>query len=256
MIDSHCHLDAPEFTVDRASLLEQARAAGVRQWVVPAVTVDGFAGLKSCVAETPGAGAAYGLHPLYVTARTVTEVDIVADWLVREKPLAVGEIGLDYFVPDLDREAQQAVFEAQLSLARRHDLPVILHVRRAVDAVLRTLKKIPVQGGIAHAFNGSRQQADALIAQGFKLGMGGAMTFPGSLRIRELASTLPLSSLVLETDAPDIPPAWLGRQRNTPAELGRIAQVLADVRGISRAEVVSTTSDAARQALPGLLDIS
>ena len=152
-------------------------------------------------------------------------------WLAEARPVAVGEIGLDGFVPGLDMARQEWFFAEQLKLAREFDLPVVLHIRRAQDLVLKHLRKIRVRGGIAHAFNGSRQQADEFIRLGFKLGVGGAMTFDGSTRIRALAKALPLEHLVLETDAPDIPPAWLNGGRNAPAELARIAAELAELRG-------------------------
>ena len=176
---------------------------------------------------------------------------LLQDWLRRERPLAVGEIGLDFYVEGLDVARQTAIFVAQLKLAKAFDLPVILHVRRSVDAVLRELRRTRVCGGIAHAFNGSRQQADALIDLGFKLGFGGAATYSGSRRIRELAATLPLESIVLETDAPDIPPAWLNRGRNTPAELLRIATEIAGLRGIPPA-VLMAQADANAQVVFGV----
>ncbi|OMG53016.1 DNAase [Azonexus hydrophilus] len=251
MIDTHCHLDAAEFDADRAAVHAAALAAGVRQIIVPGVAVDHFARQKSTVDAYAGCVAAYGIHPLYVMDAGSEDVDRLQDWLRRERPLAVGEIGLDFYVEGLDVARQTAIFVAQLKLAKAFDLPVILHVRRSVDAVLRELRRTRVCGGIAHAFNGSRQQADALIDLGFKLGFGGAATYSGSRRIRELAATLPLESIVLETDAPDIPPAWLNRGRNTPAELPRIATEIAGLRGIPPA-VLMTQADANAQVVFGV----
>lgn len=250
MIDTHCHLDAAEFDADRAAVHAAALAAGVRQIIVPGVAVDHFTRQKSTVDAYAGCVAAYGIHPLYVMDAGSDDVDLLQDWLRRERPLAVGEIGLDFYVEGLDVARQTAIFVAQLKLAKALDLPVILHVRRSVDAVLRELRRTRVRGGIAHAFNGSRQQADALIDLGFKLGFGGAVTYSGSRRIRELAATLPLDSMVLETDAPDIPPAWLNRGRNTPAELPRIATEIAGLRGIPPA-VLMAQADANAQAVFG-----
>lgn len=207
-----------------------AEAAGIGEIWLPAVAADNFAAVKAACQAYPICRAAYGIHPLYVMQAHEQDVATLRDWLQREHPLAVGEIGLDYFVPELDRERQTWFFREQLKLAREFDLPVLLHVRRAVDDVLKHLRQIRVRAGIAHAFNGSRQQAEAFINLGFKLGFGGALTYRGSTRIRELAATLPLSSLVLETDAPDIPPVWLNRGRNSPAELPRIASELAALR--------------------------
>jgi TatD DNase family protein len=177
---------------------------------------------------------------------------VLRDWLAREKPVAVGEIGLDLHVTGLDPARQEFFFGEQLKLAHEFDLPVILHVRRAVDQILKHLRRQRVRGGIAHAFNGSQQQADEFIRLGFRLGFGGAMTFSGSTRIRQLAATLPAESIVLETDAPDIPPAWLGRGRNSPAELPRIAAVLAELRKISPDDLAALTTANARSVLRGL----
>ncbi len=174
------------------------------------------------------------------------------DTLRQDNCVAVGEIGLDNFLPDRDEAMQEHYFIAQLDIARQLELPVLLHVRRAIDQVLKHLRRIPVPGGIAHAFNGSRQQADEFIKLGFKLGFGGAMTFSGSKRIRELAATLPLDSIVLETDAPDIPPQWKAGAHNTPADLLPIAETLAQLRGLSLAEIAATTSANAFMALPRL----
>ena len=192
---------------------------------------------------------AYGIHPLYVGRARDEDLDVLGETLVRERPVAVGEIGLDFYVADQDPARQALYFVEQLKLAREMGLPVILHVRRAVDAVLKQLRRIAVPGGIAHAFNGSRRQADEFIGLGFKLGFGGAMTRPRATRIRELAATLPLDTIVLETDAPDIPPAWLERGRNEPGELPRIAWELAELRRQPAEEVVAATTANARAVL-------
>lgn len=251
-VDTHCHLDAAEFSGDRQAVHAAASAAGVSRMLVPGVAVSGFPALKACVAEHAGCVAAYGIHPLYVMQAAESDLDELAVWLRTESPVAVGEIGLDHFVAEIDPARQQHFFVEQLKLARAFDLPVILHVRRAVDEVLKFLRQHRVRGGIAHAFNGSRQQAEEFLRLGFKLGFGGAMTFAGSTRIRTLAATLPPEALVLETDAPDIPPAWLSGRRNTPAELPRIAAVLAELRGVSAAEIAALTTANALTALPGL----
>lgn len=254
MIDTHCHLDAVEFAQDRDEVVRQANRLAVSRIVIPAVATSNFHTVKNTVQRHPSCVAAYGIHPLYVSQSSDDDTTTLGVWLAEEKPVAVGEIGLDYFVQNVDIARQSAFFTAQLKLARQFDLPVLLHVRRAIDPVLKHLRAHRVRGGIAHAFNGSRQQADEFIKLGFKLGFGGAMTYSGSQRIRHLAATLPLESIVLETDAPDMPPEWLQRTRNSPTELPRIAQTLADLRGISLAEVIRVTSAAARQALPGLPD--
>lgn len=246
MIDTHCHLDAAEFAADRAAVIAAAQTAGVTRIVVPGVAVTAFAEQKRVVADCPACFAAYGIHPLYVPDAGAEDLAVLRQWLEDEQPLAVGEIGLDFFVPDADVARQGRFFVDQLKLARTFDLPVILHVRRAVDAVLRELRRVRVRGGIAHAFNGSPQQAAEFIKLGFKLGFGGAATYSGSKRIRALLGSLPASAIVLETDAPDIPPAWLDRGRNTPAELPRIAGELALLRGMSAADLIEQADANAR----------
>jgi len=252
LIDTHCHLDAAEFDPDRDAVHQAARAAGVERIVVPAVAVDSFNRVKTSVARYPGCVAAYGIHPLFVMQAKEADLAVLRDWLLSEKPVAVGEIGLDFYVPDLDPARQEFFFIEQLKLAKEFNLPVLLHVRRSVDLILKQLRRFKLSGGIAHAFNGSRQQADEFIKLGFKLGFGGAMTFSGSTRIRQLAATLPLESIVLETDAPDIPPAWLAGGRNAPAELLKIAEVLAELRGLSLAAIAGQTTLNARAVIRGI----
>ena len=254
MIDTHCHLDALEFAGDRDEVYAAAQCVGVRQMVVPAVSVSLFEPVKACAARYAGCYPAYGIHPLYVMQAQENDLAVLSNWLRNEPAVAVGEIGLDFYVSTVDPQKQHYFFVEQLKLARTFDLPVLLHVRRAVDSVLHEVRRAGVTRGIAHAFNGSQQQAEMFIRQGFKLGFGGAMTYSGSTRIRQLAASLPLESIVLETDAPDIPPAWLNRGRNAPDQLARMAQVLADLRGISLAEVVEQTTANARSVLPGLAE--
>jgi TatD DNase family protein len=249
LIDTHLHLDAGEFDPDREEMLARAHAAGIAGFVVPAVDRAGFARVLALAETTPGVFAALGIHPLYVDQADETDLDALDTLLAQGCAVAVGEIGLDHYVPGFDAARQEAFFTAQLGLARRHGLPVILHVRRAQDAVLAALRKTRVTGGIAHAFNGSFQQAEAFIELGFKLGFGGAMTYEGSRRIRRLAAELPLDAIVLETDAPDMPPVWAHGERNVPENLLRIAGVLAELRNLSLKEIVLATSSNARTAL-------
>ncbi len=249
LIDSHVHLDAAEFDPDRTDVMAAARRAGVAGFVVPAVELTNFDAVAALSATNADVRHAFGIHPMYVGRAHSDDLDRLDDRLAAGGAIAVGEIGLDHFITDVDRQRQQDFFVAQLRLAKKHDLPVILHLRRAVDAVLKQLRRIEVCGGIAHAFNGSRQQADMLLAMGFKLGFGGTMSFPGSSRIRALASTLPLSAIVLETDAPDIAPAWGQGRRNEPANLARYAEVLAGLRGTSREEIACATGDNLRSVL-------
>ncbi|MEI7429368.1 MAG: TatD family hydrolase [Betaproteobacteria bacterium] len=248
LIDTHCHLDAAEFAEDRDAVVLAARAVGVSKIIIPAVSPKNFTAVRDCCLRYSLCFPAYGIHPLYLNR--VDEDDLVGlkEWLITEaaglkRPVAVGEIGLDFFEPDFDAARQEHFFIQQLKIAREFDLPVLLHVRRAVDQVLKCLRRIKVRGGIAHAFNGSRQQADEFIRLGFKLGFGGAVSHPGSSRIRSLAASLPINSIVLETDAPDMPPRWLTGGRNEPGELLQLAEVLADLRSESLEQVLKATGE-------------
>ena len=267
-IDTHCHLDAPEFDADRDAVVARARAAGVDMQVLPAVEAVHFGTVRD-LAHAHGCAYALGIHPLYVHRAADEDLDRLDAALsaARDDPrlVAVGEIGLDHFVPGLDRDRQERFYVAQLKLARRHGLPVILHVRRSADGLLKQLRRIEVAGGIAHAFNGSAQQAQTFVELGFRLGFGGAATFDRALQIRDLARTLPLSAIVVETDSPDIPPHWLYRtaaqrsegqtSRNEPAELPRIGAVLAGLRGLPVDEFAAATRVNAHAALPRLAPI-
>lgn len=264
-VDSHCHLDAREFDPDREAVLARARAAGVTMQVLPAVDVAGFDVVRA-LAHRAGLAYALGIHPLYVDRAADGDLERLAAALEAQRGdprlVAVGEIGLDHFVPGLDRERQEHFYAEQLKLARRFDLPVILHVRRSADALLKQLRRLEVAGGIAHAFNGSEAQARQFAERGFKLGFGGAMSFERALQIRHLAAQLPDEVPVVETDAPDIPPQWLYVKaaeraarppaRNEPAELPRIAATLAGLRGWTLAQTAERTTANACAALPRL----
>jgi TatD DNase family protein len=269
-IDTHCHLDATEFDDDRIEVHLRALSAGVSTCVIPAVSAANFDSVR-LLAHRQQDAYALGIHPLYTPQATDTHLIQLEAALRAQQDdphlVAVGEIGIDGFVPELNTPdalaKQQHFYQAQLKIAQQFQLPVILHVRRSADLLLKGLRQNPVKGGIAHAFNGSLQQAQAFIDLGFKLGFGGALTFERALQLRRLATELPLSALVLETDAPDIPPHWLyttaeqrvagqPQGRNEPAELPRIAKVLANLRGISLEEVAAVTRANARAALPRL----
>jgi len=253
LIDTHCHLDAAEFDPDRDDVYARARAAGVGTLVVPAISAANFAPVLATCRRYSGCLPALGLHPMYIGEHRPEHLDALRLAIEQEKPVAVGEIGLDYFVPELDPAVQEYYFVEQLKIARDHDLPVLLHVRRAVDEVLKQLRRVKVKGGIAHAFSGSRQQAEAFIKLGFKLGFGGAFTYSRATRLKSLAAELPLEAIVLETDAPDIPPAFLDAgARNSPEYLPRIAAELAALRGMEVGEVVEATTRNA-EAVPGLI---
>lgn len=247
LIDTHCHLDAPEFSTDRDAVVRAAHQAGVSRIIVPAVRAGNFAEVHDCCCRYAGCFPAYGIHPLYLDSAREDDLDFLREWLIREAtgsapPVAVGEIGLDHYAPGFDAATQEHFFIEQLKIARDLNLPVLLHVRHAIDQILKSLRRIRVCGGIAHAFNGSRQQADEFMALGFRLGFGGAMTYSGSTRIRHLAASLPLEAIVLETDAPDMAPSWLSGQRNTPEQLIDIARVFAELRGLPLPEILQTTT--------------
>ena len=277
-IDTHCHLDAPEFDGDRSDMRRRALAAGVRHCVLPAVAVSNFDTVR-LLAHEFGDSYALGIHPLCVKNAQDGDLALLdAELGLRKNDsrlVAVGEIGLDFFVPELTqsplRERQEYFYREQLVLARKHELPVILHVRRSADRLLKHLRELVPAGqgwtGIGHAFNGSQQQAGEFIKLGFKLGFGGAVTFDRALQLRRLAADLPLSALVLETDSPDIPPHWLYKtaelrsqgqpqSRNEPAELPQIAAVVAQLRGVPvevLADAAFANSMAALPRLKGLL---
>jgi TatD DNase family protein len=260
-IDTHCHLDAAEFRADRDAVVARAVAAGVTQIVLPAVNPRNFRTVRG-LAHAHGLTYALGIHPMCVDGSPDADLDLLRAALEehRDDPrlVAVGEIGLDHFVPGLDRGRQEFFYVRQLALAREFGLPVLLHVRRSVDAVLKQLRRIPVPG-IAHAFNGSLQQARAFLDLGLKLGFGGNVTFERALQIRRLAQALPDDAIVLETDSPDIAPQWCYRtaeqraqghsMRNEPAELAGIAAVLAQLRGVDPAALAATTGANARAVL-------
>ena len=265
-IDTHCHLDAPEFAPDRDAVRAAAQAAGVKHLVIPAVQRSHWLGVIA-LAHRHGDSYALGIHPLYTPGAQESDIAALRELQSRQRGdphlVAVGEIGLDFFVPGLDEQRQIWFYEQQIRLAREFGLPVILHVRKSSDRLLKTLRQHRVVGGIAHAFNGSVQQAQAFIDLGFKLGFGGAITYERALKLRELAASLPLQALVLETDAPDIPPHWLyttaeqraagqPQGRNSSAELPRIAAEIAQLRGMSIDQLAQVGTDNARAALSGL----
>ena len=261
-IDSHCHLDAEEFDADRDDVVERARAAGVRMMLVPAVEVGTFQRARD-IAHRYGFGYALGIHPLYVSRAQDADLERLSE-AVRSAQVdpnfaGIGEIGLDFDEGTPDAGRQEHFYQAQLRLARSWSLPVVLHVRRSADRLLKYLRRIEVPGGIAHAFNGSEQQAREFTACGFRLGFGGSATFSGSLRIRRLAVEVPDSALVLETDAPDIAPQWMhlesGRRRNEPAQLPRIGAVIAQLRAISPEQLADITRRNVLAAIPRLASV-
>ena len=272
-IDTHCHLDAAEFAPDRAFVRARAVDHQVAHCVLPAVAVSNFEAVRLLAHEFSDSYA-LGIHPLCVPGAQDTDLQALDAELGRRRSdprlVAVGEIGLDYFVPELMQSAMRArqeyFYREQLKLARKHRLPVILHVRRSADKLLKHLRELVPEGGwsgTGHAFNGSSIQAREFLKLGFKLGFGGTVTFESALQIRRLAAELPLDALVMETDSPDIPPHWLyktaqqradgqAQGRNEPGELPRIAGVLAGLRGIPAEALAAATTANALQAFPKL----
>jgi TatD DNase family protein len=259
-IDTHCHLDAHEFAGEESAVAERAAQQGVSWVVIPAIARSNFDSVAALANRQPNCAYALGIHPVYVPQSDESDLSMLRDAIpaALQDPrfVAIGEIGLDFFVPGLSdsplREKQEYFYSEQLKIARDFDLPVLLHVRRSQDTILKYLRRIKVPGGIAHAFNGSFQQAQAFIGLGLKLGFGGAMTFPRALQIRRLASEIAQDAIVLETDAPDISPVWTHPDRNSPEQLPRIGEVLAGLRGMSASAMAQVTSGNARRALPRL----
>ncbi|HOC10127.1 MAG TPA: TatD family hydrolase [Thermomonas sp.] len=242
LIDSHCHFDAAEFDADRAAVQARARAAGVTDQIVPAVDAAGWPKLKTICAAQTGLHPAYGLHPMYLDQHQRKHLDELRHWVERETPVAVGECGLDFFVGGLDADTQLFYFDAQLKLAREFDLPVIVHARRAVDAVIAAIHRIGGLRGVIHSFPGSPEQAAQLHQLGFLLGIGGPVTFERANRLRKLVAHIPLEQLLLETDAPDQPGSAHRGQRNEPAHLVAVLDVVAKLRGISQDTLAAATT--------------
>lgn len=256
LVDSHCHLDAGEFDADRMEVITRARAAGVHQQVVPATHAAAWPGLRDVCGSGPGLHAAYGLHPVFLDQHRGGDLEQLRHWLDRERPVAVGECGLDYYIADLDRNAQQDWFDGQLRLAREFGLPVIVHARRAVDAVIASLRRFGGQGsalsGVVHSFSGSEEQARQLWKLGFLLGLGGPVTYERARRLRRLAASMPLEYLLLETDAPDQPDSDNRGGRNEPAKLVTVLETIARLRDADPEDIAAATTSNARRlfALP------
>jgi len=246
LFDTHCHLDVAAFDEDRAQVLQHAHELGVKNILVPAINAEHWDGLLKLCESQAGLHPALGLHPVFIDNHHAEDVRRLEKYVDEQRPVAIGEIGLDYFVRELDRNAQRRLFEAQLAVARDAGLPVVLHVRKAHDEVLSCLKQTPVPGGTVHAFNGSEQQARHYIDRGFKLGFGGTLTWERSRKIRELARVVPIDAIVLETDAPDMVVAQHAGERNSPEYLVHCLQALAEVREAAPEDIAAQTTSNAR----------
>jgi TatD DNase family protein len=249
IIDTHCHLDVAEFDADRDAVIERARKAGVSDIVVPAIRRDTWTELLDFCDTKTFLHPALGMHPVYLKHHRDEHLEELDRLLTERRPLAVGEIGLDYFIRELDRKRQRQLCAAQFELALRHHLPVILHVRKAHDDMLALLREHGVSGGIVHAFNGSIQQGEKYIELGMCLGFGGMLTYARSRKLRTLAAKLPLDAIVLETDAPDLTPEAHRGKRNSPEFLPECLASLAEVRALPEPDVAAITSANARAVL-------
>lgn len=249
LIDTHCHLDVEAFDADREAVLQRAREAGVTHFVVPAIDADHWQDVIRLQEQETDISIALGMHPVFMERHSPLHLRALSDTVSSTRPIAIGEIGLDYYIENADRNAQQVLLSAQLDIAADTGLPVILHVRKAHDDVIALLRKHPVKGGIVHAFNGSIQQADKYMELGFKLGFGGMLTYERSRKLRALAKALPVTALVLETDAPDMTVASHQGGRNSPEYLLECLQALTDVRDESIDTLAQQSTANARQVL-------
>lgn len=242
LIDSHCHLDFSHFDDDRDAVIERCMQLGLTRIIVPGVCRERWPSLMACCNQSPLLSPALGLHPMFMHRHQDKDIEALERALHQHQPIAVGEIGLDFFVPGHDKKAQTALFAAQITLAEQFELPVILHVRKAHDEVLKILRQSNVPGGIVHAFNGSMQQAEHYMKQGFIFGVGGALTYPRAQKLQRLFTDLPLTAIVLETDAPDMPLAGHQGERNAPTMIPQIMEKLAELRGEATNEIAKITT--------------
>lgn len=256
LVDSHSHLDAAEFDADRSDVIARARAAGVGVQVVPAIALSGFAKLRDLCAADPDLHAAYGLHPMYLAEHAPEHIDALRNWVAKERPVAIGECGLDFFIEGLDADLQRDYFHRQLELAHACDLPVIVHARRAVEEVIASIRRFSGLRGVVHSWSGSPEQAAQLWKLGFCIGIGGPVTFDRARRLRRLVAGMPIGQLLLETDSPDQPLAGHRGERNEPAALAGVLATVAALRDEDPAAVArATTANARRlfrlEAAPG-----
>ncbi len=252
--DTHAHLNADEFNTDQKSVIQRAIAANVHTMIIPAVHAASFEQVRQLANATPGAVYALGIHPLYVSSSCEDDLQHLTTHLKQYKDdpklVAIGEIGLDGFINHNNLTKQITFFHEQLKIAKQFNLPVIMHVRKAQDLILKGLRQFNPCSGIAHAFNGSLQQADAFIELNCALGFGGAVTFERALQIRRVLKHIPKSAIVLETDSPDIAPAWLYKKRNEPAQIPQIAQCVANILNITTQKLNQITQTNIARVLP------
>ncbi|GAB1596249.1 TatD family hydrolase [Lysobacter claricitrinus] len=242
LVDSHSHIDVSEFDADRVEVIARARSAGVTRQIVPAIEAATWPALRDVCTQSDGLFPAYGLHPVYLDRHDDAHVDALRHWIESERPVAIGECGLDYFIDGLDRDRQRSLFDAHLRLARDFDLPLVVHARHAVDDVISAVRRIGGLRGVVHSFSGSRQQAEMLWANGFLLGLGGPVTYERANRLRTLAATMPIDHLLLETDSPDQPGAAQRGGRNEPARLLDVLETIASLRNQPPGDIAAATT--------------
>jgi TatD DNase family protein len=242
LIDTHAHLDDSSFDADRGAMFERAAQAGVRRWIVPAIDRGNWEAIERLCASREGVYPAYGLHPMFLSSHRDEHLDELPAWLEQKRPVAVGEIGLDFYVEGLDLDRQRAIFERQLHIAKEHDLPVIVHARRAFEETIHTLRRIGGLRGVVHSFSGSEEQARQLFDLGFHLGIGGPVTYDRAHRIQRVVAAMPLEYLLLETDAPDQPCMHHRGERNEPAYMVDVLDTIARVRDTAPAQIASATT--------------
>lgn len=242
LFDSHCHIDVEEFAADRSAVIERCHAVGVNKILVPGILASTWPHLIEICQQYEGLYPALGLHPVYQHVHKPQDIDALRDAVVKYKPVAIGEIGLDFYIENADRAGQIELFELQLQIAEEFQIPVVLHIRKAYDQVLQSLKKFKIKGGSAHAFNGSLQQAQQFIDMGFKLGFGGMVTFERSNKLRKLVKELPLEVMVLETDAPDMTVASHRGERNSPEYLPEVVEAIAGIKFVTKEDVAYMTT--------------
>lgn len=242
IIDTHCHLDVDAFSRDRVTVMKHCRELGITRIIIPAINAKSWQNLLTLCEREDGLYPALGMHPVFIEQHQPGDIAKLEALLETNRPVAIGEIGLDFYLKDLDKERQLGLFEQQLQIAKKHQLPVILHIRKAHDQALALLKKYKIKGGFAHAFNGSLQQAKEYLNLGFKLGFGGTLTYENASKIHALAKELPLDAIVLETDAPDMVVDSHRGQRNSPEYIIDSLVALATIRHESKTLIAEQTT--------------
>lgn len=243
LIDSHCHIDFSDFDEDRSAVLQTALDANIKHIIVPAIAADSWARVKNICQASHQLHPAYGLHPYFIDRHELDHIKALDEWLSNEKAIGVGECGLDYYLKNLNKIKQLEIFEAQLELALKHQLPVIIHSRKATEQVIQSIKKYPGLRGMMHSYSGSLEQARQLIDLGFYISFGGAITYENATRLRAVVKQIPLTALLIETDAPDQPGSKYYGERNEPVFILDVVQTLADLKTLPAESIANATSD-------------